>query len=35
MPPKLTEEVRGILTSSKPAHLVTLNSDGSPQVSVV
>lgn len=35
MPPKLTEEVRGILTSGKSAHLVTLNPDGSPQVSVV
>ncbi len=35
MPPKLTEEVRRILTSGKPAHLVTLNPDGSPQVSVV
>ena len=35
MPPKLTEEVRGILISGKPAHLVTLNPDGSPQVSVV
>jgi PPOX class probable F420-dependent enzyme len=35
MPPKLTEQVRGILTCGKPAHPVTLNPDGSPQVSVV
>ena len=35
MPPKLTEDVRSILTCREPAHLVTLNPDGSPQVSVV
>ncbi len=35
MPSELTEEVRGILTSGKPAHLVTLNPDDSPQVSDV
>ena len=31
----LTEQVRRILRSGTPAHLVTLNPDGSPQVSVV
>jgi hypothetical protein len=35
MPPKLTEEIRGILTRGEPADLVTLNPDGSQQVSVV
>lgn len=31
----LNEEVRQALTAGHPAHLVTLNEDGSPQVSVV
>jgi PPOX class probable F420-dependent enzyme len=35
MPPKLTEEIRGILTRGEPADLITLNPDGSQQVSVV
>ncbi len=32
---RFSAEVRDILTSGRPAHLVTLNPDGSPQVSVV
>ena len=31
----LTDEVRTALTGGHPAHLVTVNPDGSPQVSVV
>ena len=31
----LNEKVRQALTAGHPAHLVTLNEDGSPQVSVV
>jgi PPOX class probable F420-dependent enzyme len=31
----LTEEVRTALTAGNLAHLVTLNADGSPQVSIV
>jgi hypothetical protein len=33
MPPTLTEEIRGTLASSTPAHLVTLNPAGSGAVS--
>src|SRR5689334_377561 len=35
MPSLLTDEVRAALTGGHLAHLVTLNSDGSPQLSVV
>jgi hypothetical protein len=31
----LTDEVRDALTAGRLAHLTTINSDGSPQVSVV
>jgi PPOX class probable F420-dependent enzyme len=31
----LTQQVRNLLTSGRLAHLVTINPDGSPQVSVV
>ena len=31
----LTDEVRELITSGRLAHLVTINTDGSPQVSVV
>jgi PPOX class probable F420-dependent enzyme len=31
----LTPEARDVLTSARPAHLVTINADGSPQVSIV
>lgn len=31
----LTDDLRTLLTSGKLAHLVTLNPDGSPQVSIV
>jgi PPOX class probable F420-dependent enzyme len=31
----LTPEARDVLTAGRPAHLVTVNPDGSPQVSVV
>lgn len=32
---RLNEQVRHALTAGHPAHLVTLNEDGSPQVSIV
>lgn len=35
MNPVLTDPVRAALTAGNLAHLVTLNSDGSPQLSVV
>ena len=31
----LTDEIRSVLTSGKLAHLVTVNEDGSPQVSII
>ena len=31
----LTPAVRDVLTAGRPAHLVTINADGSPQVSIV
>jgi PPOX class probable F420-dependent enzyme len=31
----LTPEARGVLTAGRLAHLVTINADGSPQVSIV
>ena len=31
----MTQEIRDVLTSGRVAHLTTINSDGSPQVSVV
>lgn len=33
--PRLTDEVRRVLTAGRLGHLTTLNPDGSPQVSVV
>lgn len=32
---ELTDDARAVLTSGKLAHLVTINKDGSPQVSIV
>jgi PPOX class probable F420-dependent enzyme len=32
---KISEEIRRLIESGRPAHLVTLNPDGSPQVTVV
>ena len=32
---KIPQEVRKLIESGRPAHLVTLNSDGSPQVTLV
>lgn len=32
---KIPQEIRNLIRSGHPAHLVTLNSDGSPQVTLV
>jgi hypothetical protein len=31
----LSPEARDVVTAARPAHLVTINADGSPQVSIV